>query len=48
MRAFLADLERRGALVHVTAELSPRLEIPYALAWYDRRGGPAVRHGRRC
>ncbi len=42
MRAFLAELERRGALTHVAAELSPRLEIPYALTWYDRRGGPAV------
>jgi 2,5-furandicarboxylate decarboxylase 1 len=42
MRAFLADLERRGALAHVTAELSPRYEIPYALVWHDRRGGPAL------
>jgi 2,5-furandicarboxylate decarboxylase 1 len=43
MRAFLQDLERRGALARIAAELSPRHEIPYAMVWHDRRGGPALR-----
>jgi 2,5-furandicarboxylate decarboxylase 1 len=46
MRAFLADLERRGALLRNRDELSPRYEAPYAMVWHDRRGGPALRFDR--
>ncbi len=46
MRAFLAELERRGALRRIDAPLSPRFEVPYAMVWHDRRGGPALRFDR--
>ena len=46
MRAFLSEIERRGALQRVEVALSPRYEIPYAMEWYDRRGGPALRFDR--
>ena len=46
MRPFLDDLARRGTLEHVGAELSPRHEIPYAMVWHDRRGGPALQFDR--
>ncbi|HZR98413.1 MAG TPA: UbiD family decarboxylase [Chloroflexota bacterium] len=46
MRAFLEELARRGALEHIGAELSPRYEIPYAMVWHDRRGGPALQFDR--
>src|SRR3954447_480719 len=46
MRGFLAELARRGALERVDAELAPRHEIPYAMVWHDRRGGPALQFDR--
>jgi 2,5-furandicarboxylate decarboxylase 1 len=46
MRAFLDTLERRGALLRITAELSPRFEAPYAMVYHDRHSGPALRFDR--
>ncbi|RJS89168.1 UbiD family decarboxylase [Candidatus Bathyarchaeota archaeon] len=40
LRGFLEDLERRGELLRVEEELSPRFEIPAVLRALD--GGPAV------
>ncbi|MBI3077684.1 MAG: UbiD family decarboxylase, partial [Deltaproteobacteria bacterium] len=46
LRGFLAALERRGELLHVTEELSPRFEIPQVLKELDRPGAPAVQFER--
>ena len=46
LRDFIAQLEQRGELVRVTAEVDPVLEMTEIADRTLRAGGPAGRRGR--